>query len=63
MAEGPAASPNKNWRHAIAGATAGLASVLATHPLDLIKTRLQGGHPLPFFTFAAPSPPLCRVTS
>lgn len=31
----------ENWKHAIAGCTAGLASVLALQPLDVVKTRLQ----------------------
>lgn len=29
-------------KHAVAGCTAGLVSVLALHPLDVVKTRLQG---------------------
>ena len=29
-------------KHAVAGCTAGLTSVLALHPLDVVKTRLQG---------------------
>ena len=29
-------------KHGIAGCTAGLAAVLILHPLDVIKTRLQG---------------------
>jgi len=32
----------EQWKHAVAGCTAGLASVLALQPLDVIKTRLQG---------------------
>ncbi|KAL3144844.1 hypothetical protein ABBQ38_001950 [Trebouxia sp. C0009 RCD-2024] len=31
----------ENWKHAIAGCTAGLTSVLALQPLDVVKTRLQ----------------------
>jgi len=31
----------KSWKHGVAGCTAGLASVLILHPLDVIKTRLQ----------------------
>jgi hypothetical protein len=30
------------WQDALAGATAGLGSTLLLHPLDVIKTRLQG---------------------
>ena len=30
--------------HAVSGCLAGLASVLALQPLDVVKTRLQGGH-------------------
>ncbi|EIE25905.1 mitochondrial carrier [Coccomyxa subellipsoidea C-169] len=30
-----------SWKHAVAGCTAGLVSVLALHPLDVVKTRLQ----------------------
>ena len=29
------------WRDTVSGATAGMVSVLALHPLDVIKTRLQ----------------------
>ncbi|PSC71946.1 metal ABC transporter permease [Micractinium conductrix] len=29
------------WKHALAGATAGLTTSLSLHPLDVIKTRLQ----------------------
>lgn len=36
-----AGSANQDWRHAVAGCTAGLATVLTLHPLDVIKTRLQ----------------------
>ncbi|KAL0048960.1 hypothetical protein WJX82_003336 [Trebouxia sp. C0006] len=32
---------HENWKHAVAGTTAGLASVLALQPLDVVKTRLQ----------------------
>jgi solute carrier family 25 folate transporter 32 len=35
-----------NWRDAAAGAAAGVCNVLALHPLDVVKTRLQGA-PLP----------------
>ncbi|CAL8470130.1 g9672 [Coccomyxa elongata] len=31
----------QSWKHAVAGCTAGLVSVLALHPLDVVKTRLQ----------------------
>ncbi|KAK9808587.1 hypothetical protein WJX72_000133 [[Myrmecia] bisecta] len=31
----------RNWKHAVAGCTAGLTSALLLHPLDVIKTRLQ----------------------
>ncbi|CAK0772832.1 hypothetical protein CVIRNUC_004004 [Coccomyxa viridis] len=30
-----------NWKHAVAGCTAGLSAVLTLHPLDVVKTRLQ----------------------
>ncbi|GMH46006.1 hypothetical protein BSKO_13970 [Bryopsis sp. KO-2023] len=29
------------WRHAIAGGIAGVATVMALHPLDVVKTRIQ----------------------
>ncbi|PRW05777.1 folate transporter chloroplastic isoform X1 [Chlorella sorokiniana] len=29
------------WKHALAGGTAGLAATLILHPLDVVKTRLQ----------------------
>lgn len=35
--------PQEQWKHAVAGCTAGLSSVLVLHPLDVVKTRLQGG--------------------
>lgn len=35
-----------NRRAAVAGCTAGLVPVLALHPLDVIKTRLQGQRPV-----------------
>lgn len=35
--------PQQQWQHAVAGCTAGLTTVLALQPLDVIKTRLQGG--------------------
>ncbi|CAL5218643.1 g345 [Coccomyxa viridis] len=31
----------QNWKHAVAGCTAGLTAVLSLHPLDVVKTRLQ----------------------
>ncbi|GAB4819511.1 hypothetical protein N2152v2_006557 [Parachlorella kessleri] len=42
----------EQWKHAVAGCTAGLASVLALQPLDVIKTRLQvqdGAGALPLY--------------
>ena len=42
MAEGE--SPKKTWRNALAGAMGGLAIPLATHPVDLVKTRMQGAN-------------------
>ena len=35
----------EQWRDAVSGSTAGMVSVLALHPLDVIKTRLQGASP------------------
>lgn len=32
----------------LAGFTAGVASTLCLHPLDLVKTRLQGSHTIHF---------------
>lgn len=34
----------------IAGLSAGTASTLVAHPLDVIKTRLQGKHVTPLIT-------------
>ena len=40
---GAGRAPLGSWmRDAISGSTAGMTSVLALHPLDVIKTRLQG---------------------
>ena len=37
-----AAAAELRWRDAAAGAAAGVCNVLALHPLDVVKTRLQG---------------------
>jgi solute carrier family 25 folate transporter 32 len=43
----PAAMTHElNWRDAAAGAAAGVCNVLALHPLDVVKTRLQGAQRL-----------------
>jgi solute carrier family 25 folate transporter 32 len=31
------------WENATAGAVAGFATVAAVHPLDVVRTRFQGG--------------------
>lgn len=33
--------PSRAWTETVAGLSAGAASTLAVHPLDVIKTRLQ----------------------
>lgn len=39
----------------IAGFTAGVVSTLAVHPLDIVKTRLQGEHPVAMRCMASDS--------
>ena len=36
---------SKSFVETIAGFTAGIVSTLAVHPLDIVKTRLQGATP------------------
>lgn len=46
-------------KHAVAGCTAGLVSVLALHPLDVVKTRLQGTRAN---SIHVPDPPTYQVS-
>lgn len=47
------------WQDALAGAAAGLGSTLLLHPLDVVKTRLQGAD-MTLHCFS--SPPLTLVS-
>lgn len=43
--------PSRAWTETVAGLSAGAASTLAVHPLDVIKTRLQSKLLEPYGTF------------